>query len=110
MKLHQQDITKYTSEYAQLMMDVATLKEQVKVLNEKLGIGGDEVKVAAVPDIGAGSGVVGVGGSIEAVTADRGMDDEMEVVEERVTEEREDTSEKAEEGAAVDSMERVAMG
>lgn len=103
MKLRRQDITKYTSEYAQLMMDVATLKEQVKVLNDKMGIGGSEVKVAALPEVDSGSGGVGVGGSIEAVTADREMDDEMEVVEGL-----EEPTHK--EGAAIDSMERVSMG
>jgi len=97
-QLRKQLSTKYTSEDAILMMDVAKLKEQVKVLNERLGISDDNRQVMEPNEETGGEGGV--------------MDEEKVVDVEKVekVDTKEDTMEKMEELEEIDSMERASTG
>lgn len=97
-QLRKQLSTKYTSEDAILMMDVAKLKEQVKVLNERLGISDDNRQVVEPNEETGGEGVV--------------MDEEKVVDVEKVekVDTKEDTMVKMEELEEIDSMERASTG
>jgi len=100
-QLRKQLSTKYTSEDAILMMDVAKLKEQVKVLNERLGISDDNRQVMEPNEETGGEGGI--------------MDEEKVVDVEKVekvekVDTKEDTMEKMEELEEIDSMERASTG
>jgi len=49
-KLRKQDIAKHTTDFDQLKMDVATLKEQIKLLEKKVGINESTVELGAAED------------------------------------------------------------
>jgi len=94
-KLRKQDMTKYTSEYTQLMMDVAMLKDQVKVLNKKSGIGDENAVGAVLPETGGGGGEL-----VKKMTSDN----EFGIVEKV---EEKNTMEKMQK---LESMESASMG
>jgi len=133
-QLRKQDITKHTSDYAQLKMDVATLKEQIKLLNEKTGIGetttvmqGDREGVPSsllsreetkgVPSSGrTGEETKGAGSLLneekqEGETYDRGSDTlQKPNADFRDKVKKTDVVEVIDSVDRVDSMERMAMG